>query len=59
MQVKLNILPQNEIFLGIQFGIQKVVTDLKTYDPENPDYQKAYTLDIGFLLGSIQFTFLS
>jgi len=57
MQVKLNILPQNEIFLGIQFGIQKIVRDLKDYDPNSEEYETAYTLDIGFLLGSIQFTF--
>jgi hypothetical protein len=58
MHIKIKFLPQNEIFLGVQFGIQKVVRDLKSYDPESDDYDKAYVLDIGFLLGSIQFTFV-
>lgn len=56
MSIKISLLKQDEIFLGIRFGITKIVKDLTRYNPEN-DYPKAYILDIGFLLGSIELTF--
>lgn len=56
MHVKINLLRNDEIFLGVRFGINKVVTDLTRYTPEK-DYPKAYILDIGFLFGSIELTY--
>jgi hypothetical protein len=56
MSIKINLLRQDEIFLGIRFGISKIVKDLTRYNPEK-DYPKAYTLDIGFLIGSIEITY--
>ena len=56
MNVKISLLRQDEIFIGIRLGITKVVTDLTRYDPEK-DYPKAYILDIGFLIGSIEITY--
>jgi hypothetical protein len=56
MSIKINLLRQDEIFLGIRFGISKIVKDLTRYNPEK-DYPKAYILDIGFLIGSIEITY--
>lgn len=56
MHIKIKLLTQDEIFFGIRFTISKVVTDLTRYSPEK-EYPKAYTLDIGFLLGTIELTF--
>ena len=56
MNVKINLFTRDEIFLGIRFGITKVVSDLTRYNPEK-DYPKAYILDIGFLIGSIEITY--
>ena len=55
MHTKIKLLSSDEIFLGLRFGITKLVTDLKSYDPEK-EYPKAYALDIGFIFGSIEFT---
>jgi hypothetical protein len=56
MHIKIKLLTQDEIFFGVRFTISKVVTDLTRYSPEK-EYPKAYTLDIGFLLGTIELTF--
>lgn len=56
MSIKIKLLTQDEIFLGLRFGIHKIVNDLTRYNPEK-EYPKAYILDIGFLLGSIELTF--
>lgn len=56
MHIKIKLLTQDEIFFGLRFTISKVVTDLTRYSPEK-EYPKAYTLDIGFLLGTIELTF--
>jgi hypothetical protein len=56
MRIKIKLLTQDEIFFGVRFTISKVVTDLTRYSPEK-EYPKAYTLDIGFLLGTIELTF--
>lgn len=56
MHIKIKLLTQDEIFLGVRFAISKIVTDLTRYSPEK-EYPKAYTLDIGFLLGTIELTY--
>jgi hypothetical protein len=56
MSIKISLFRQDEIFIGIRFGVNKVVTDLTKYNPEK-DYPKAYILDIGFLIGSIELTY--
>lgn len=56
MHLKIYLLRQDEIFLGIRLSITKVVKDLTKYTPEK-EYPKAYILDIGFLIGSIEITY--
>lgn len=55
MSIKIKLLTQDEIFFGIRFSISKLVTDITRYNPDK-EYPKAYCLDIGFLLGSIEIT---
>lgn len=55
MHTKIKLLSTDEIFLGIRFSITKLVTDLKSYNPDK-EYPRAYALDIGFIFGSIEFT---
>jgi hypothetical protein len=54
MKVKLSLFSSSEIFLGVRFGITKLVTDLSLYDPKE-DYPRAYSLEFGFLFGTIEF----
>ena len=56
MHIKIKLLTQDEIFFGVRFTISKLVTDILSYSPHR-EYPKAYTLDIGFLLGTIELTY--
>jgi hypothetical protein len=56
MSVKIKLLTQDEIFIGIRFSLSKIVKDITRFDPDK-EYPKAYCLDIGFLLGSIEITY--
>lgn len=56
MSIKIKLLTQDEIFIGVRFAISKIVNDITRYSHDK-EYPKAYTLDIGFLLGSIEITF--
>lgn len=58
MHIKLKLLSQDDIFIGLRLTVTKIVEDIKTYDT-NKIYPKAYVLDFGFIFGNIEITIRS
>lgn len=54
---KINVFPQNEMLLGINYQVNNIVRDPNNYDPEDSTYPQAHILEIGLVLVIFKFTF--
>ena len=55
MNIRIEFLNPNSLFVGFRFTHTKLVENINTYNPEK-EYPRVYVFDIGFLFFDITIT---